>query len=161
MICNFQQGACLDVAQISNLPYRRFPIGRASAGRTGCRHPVVRRLETLRYSAARLAPQPNFGLRREAKRHAALASIAGVPKAVSALRSATAVQKSTQPATILADTDRLQVCATTDGIVLERERSEKSKLTGAEQPLARTPQQEQSLPVKHRFAAGLLDLATS
>jgi hypothetical protein len=48
-----------------------------------------------RKGMARLQPQPNrFGLRREAKRHAALEALSVVEKAVSPLRSATALQMS-------------------------------------------------------------------
>jgi len=42
------------VAQVSNLPYRRFPIGRAPPALERLQIPHVRRLEALRYS--RLEP---------------------------------------------------------------------------------------------------------
>jgi len=47
--------ADFDVAQVSNLLYRRFPIGKASPAPVRLRIHGVRRLEALRYSATTLS----------------------------------------------------------------------------------------------------------
>src|SRR5687768_1250136 len=91
-------------------PYRRFLIGRASA-MSGA-SPGANALQNgiLRYSAARQCRNQSFGVRREAKRHAALAALANIPKAVSRF-ACHRTPKSSWSATVFADTYRLQICA--------------------------------------------------
>src|SRR5688500_3468014 len=67
----------------------------------------------LRYSVARPSHNQSFGVRREAKRHAALAALTNIPKAVSRF-ACHRTPKSSWSATIFADTYRLQICATAD-----------------------------------------------
>src|SRR5687768_2263032 len=67
-------------------------------------------IENRRYGAARQCRNQSFGVRREAKRHAALAALTNIPKAVSRF-ACHRTPKSSWSATVFADTYRLQICA--------------------------------------------------
>ena len=99
------------VAHIFNLPYRRFAIGRRLlAGGSW-------QVTNLRYSAGRQSRNQN-GPRLWSKTQPQRVGIAAMLRLV--LRTQPRSENSSRLATILGDTDRLQVCATGEASTLNR-----------------------------------------
>src|SRR5437773_4501455 len=99
------------VAQIANLPYRRLQIGRALAVFRRPGQGVVLQDGILRYSAARRSCNQN-GPRLWSKTQPQRVGIAAMLRLV--LRTQPRSENSSRLATILGDTDRLEVCTTTE-----------------------------------------------
>jgi len=104
-------GCVFTVAQIFNLPHRRFVIGRTLlAGESW-------QVKNLRYSAAQPSRNQN-GPRLWSKTQPQRVGIAAMLRLV--LRTQPRSENSSRLATILGDTDRLQVCATGEASTLNR-----------------------------------------
>src|SRR6266511_5124025 len=99
--CGAQRGL---VAQICNLPYRRFVIGRASERSSELALLDAPQNAILRYSAARQSRNQRSA--DSLVRQSELTTDEHADKAVRAPK------KSSRLATISTDTDRLQICAT-------------------------------------------------
>ena len=122
LIVSVQRGL---VAQICNLPYRRFVIGKASESSSALALADVLQNAILRYSAARrrrnessadfqVCCVADFQIRRPSELHRAadleVGDTAGAETCATALPGG--CWKSSRLAKIPAETDRLQICAT-------------------------------------------------
>ena len=96
-------GCVFTVAQIFNLPHRRFVIGRTLLGGESWQ------VKNLRYSAAQPSRNQN-GPRLWSKTQPQRVGMTAVLRLV--LRTQPRSEKSSRLATIPGDTDKLQVCAT-------------------------------------------------
>src|SRR5439155_24427295 len=94
-----------------DLPYRRLQIGRVFAVFRRPGHGAVLQDGILRYSAARQSRNQN-GPRLWSKTQPQRVGIAAMLRLV--LRTQPRSENSSRLATILGDTDRLEVCATTE-----------------------------------------------